>query len=240
MEAVKKPKLKSIKAHMRQALMERFGMRGHHYSNIWIFYSAKTDRDWAVSSDLEFDFAIWAESNPEIAGFDLNPPEVMVKVGDDDCRTRFDAIVRYVSGRLEATEVKYSYDQGREEGARTARQRAAQKSAAERDGMTYRRISEVDLAPHQMTIVNWRRVVAFLAAVRVIDITAEREMVAIKLSASPEGITLGELLDGVDEARHPAMLAAVFRLVQQGLYEAELDTRPLSLESRVTPKQARV
>lgn len=234
--AEKKPRLKTLKAEMRQVLMERFGMRGHHHSNIWIFYSAKTQRDWAVSSDLEFDFAVLAESNPEIVGFDLNPPEVMIKVGGEDCMTRFDAVLRYATPRLEAIELKYSRDQESDEGPRVTAQRAAQTAAAERDGMTYRRVTERDLEPHQMKIVNWRRILAFLAAVRAIDISSERDLVAIKLSAAGEGITLGELIEDAEPSSHPAMLAAAFRLVQEGHYEADFGTKALSLGSRLVRK----
>lgn len=222
-------------SQLRSLIMKRFGMRGHHYSNIWIFYSRKTQRDWAVASDLEFDFAMYLEASPEVASFDLNPPEVMVRVGDEDRKTQYDAIVRYTDGRIEAIEIKYAADQGKKEGVRITKQREAQITAAARDNLTYRRVTDIDLRPHAMLIANWRRVNCYLSAVRLIAMGSARELAAAALRRFPAGASLREVLSDVELTEHPARLAATFELVQQGHYACDIAAKPLSWETRFTP-----
>lgn len=222
------------KSQLRSLLMKRFGMRGHHYSNIWIFHSHKTQCDWAVASDLEFDFAMYVEASPEVVSYDLNPPEVMVRVGDEDRKTQYDAIVRYADGRIEAIEIKYAAAEGKKEGPRVTRQREAQAAAAARDNLRYRRVTDADLRPHAMLIANWRRINCYLSAVRLIAMGSARETAAATLRRFPNGASLRDLLADVSMTEHPARLAAIFELVQQGAYASDIATRPLSWETRFT------
>ena len=58
-------------------------------------YSPKTARDWILSSGDEYYCAVLLDVSPDVVSFELAPEEIMVKVGNENHITKFDAIVRY-------------------------------------------------------------------------------------------------------------------------------------------------
>ena len=229
MPSTKSPTLKS---RARSRLWQKYQHRGRHNSNLWLYYSPKTARDWIVSSDDALRHALWLEASPEVVRFDLNPLEIIVNVAGDAHKAQFDALVWYRDGNPEAREVKAVAEAANPKNSRTIHQREAQQAAARQIGANRRVITADDLKPHATLIANWWRVVAFIAATRDYPMGEMQQSAALKLHAQPDS-TLGHLMQAVAQTDRAAFLSAVFRLHQQGLFKTDLDSAPLSLSTRI-------
>jgi hypothetical protein len=225
------------KSRARSLLLERYKQRGKHYSNLWLFYSPKTQSDWIASSDLEYFHAIWLEAQPDVVRYELHPKPVVVKVGNDNHKTEFDAMVWFSDRGPELREVKSAPEEAQPKRLRTIHQREAQMIAATQLGGTRRVVTGDDMQPHNLLIMNWMRVRPYMEATREYPMGEMRDLAALKLKTTPD-TTLGELLSGVDKPLWPVFLSAVFRLHQQGVYATDLDSAPLSLSTRVYREEA--
>lgn len=217
---------------LRGRLEEAYGARGHHQSSLWSVYSPRTNRDWVLRGDLEWGHFLFAESDPKIETINYSPVPQIVRVGDEDCATELDAEVKFKNGRIQWREIKFS-DSFEELDARSQRQWKAQAEAANSQGIEYVRFTENEIFANPQRIANWRRVVAWLAAVRGRSLYSQHVEVAALLnaqgSASLEEIRL--LGSGPESAYY---VAAVLKGVQDGKFFSDLDVKPFNKNSTFT------
>lgn len=216
-------------ARIRAQLLEKYRLRGHQYSNLWLFYSPKTQRDWVATGDLHFDHAIWMESDPQVKSYDLSPPEIPTRLATERGNTKLDAVVQLRDARVEWRRI--IPDDAATQTPGDPKEQQCERQAACAAGVDYRIVTEADIWSNSQLIFNWRRVVSFLAAVRDVPMAETRSNVALTLQRIRSG-TLRDLLTTVDPAEHPRFLAALFGLHQDGICAMDLDQHALSLASR--------
>jgi hypothetical protein len=160
----------------RGKLAASYGQRGVGPNSLWYVYSPRTRTDWVLRSDLEWDHFVLAESDPEIVNCVYAPDKHTVPLHGETITLEINAVVTHRDGTVEGRRVRYSTDEA--DGVQ-ALVRARQKAAAEALGMRYSVWSEEAIRSNQMILANWRRVIAWLAAVR------DRSLAAFELELSP-------------------------------------------------------
>lgn len=212
---------------LRGRLAEAYSSRGHHKSSLWYVYSPRTDRDWVLRSDPEWGHFLLAESDPRIATIDYAPAREIVRVGDEDQATELDAIVTYKDGVVEWREIKSSEDELKKLDVRARHQREAQAEAAFRKGARYVRYTERQIYACPQKIINWSRVVAWLAAVRGRSLYFERVEIASLLKAHGP-VSIGEIKELGSGPEVACYVAAALKGVQDGIFTSDLDDKPLN------------
>lgn len=213
----------------RSDLLGKHVARGHQHFNLWYHYSPRLQRDLILSSDAEFEHFCWLEGDPQVLTYDLQPEPLIVAVGSDVHRTRFDARVQLRGQRPQLREVK-ELDVGLT--VREEHQREAQLIAANQAGFDYRRITRADLDQHRQLIQNWRRALAFIAACRDLVLSPFCEELLARVRDCPH-TTLGKLLVGTDPALESIYLGATFLAVQRRLLLSDLDSAPLCTSTKL-------
>lgn len=219
----------------RGKLAAAFGQRNHNASNLWYVYSPRTNSDWVLRSDLEWDHFVLAESDPLIKSVDFNPEPVVGTLDDGvPYRTILDAVVTYVDGTVEWREIKPAASSNGREATRTARQLQAQTAAAIAAGVRYSRWSEIELHANPVRLANWRRAVSWMAGARDYSLALQSTELGgyLRLRTS---LTLADLQQLVGDAAFPLFVAAAFRAIQRGDIASDLDQRPLSRNSILRP-----
>lgn len=214
----------------RGKLASAYGQRAHHESNLWYVYSPRTNSDWVLRGDLEWDHFVLSESDVRIKNIDFSPAPV-AGVFDDGThyRTILDAVVTYHDGAIEWREVK-PLDASR---SRTERQHRAQLEATRVAKVAYTRWTEVELHANPLKLANWRRAIAWMAAARDYPLALQRTDLAGYLHIH-ETVTLGDLALYVGDAAFPLFMAAALRSVQSGDCLSDLDINPLSNRTVLT------
>lgn len=210
---------------LRGKLADAYSARGHHTSSLWYVYSPRTDRDWVLSSSLEWSHFLLAESDPHIALIDYSPTTEVVRVGDDDHATKLDAVVTYKDGLIEWREIKHS--DASEIDLRAKHQWEAQAEAALQKGVRYKRYTEEEIYSCPQKIANWSRVIAWLAAVRGRSLHLERIQVVTLLDAAGSA-SIGEIQKLGTSSETASLVAATLKGIQDGLFVSDLDKKPLS------------
>ena len=231
-KAARKSKKTSPRSAARKRLRDLVKHRGHRIFNIWYVYSPKLGRDWVLDSDLAYDHFTSLEANLEVVFYDLDPPPVIVKVGDDDHKTTFDAKVVFKNGKTEYREVKYADEVADATAVRTQHQLEAQAKWLESQNASYCVITEEVLLPERQRIMNWRRIISAMARARYLNIDVIGSTVATVMSSRLNS-TISELLQSVPQPERPRWLAAIFRLIQQVVLTSDLDVRPLSGQTAI-------
>lgn len=214
-DAVKVGRGPAPSTKLRRAVFEACRQRSDHASNLWLVYSARHDRRWVVTSDVEYLHFLTLEFAPDILEFDLAPAPDIVRLRDEDRKTTFDAIVRFCDGRTECRELKRLAEAPSEpeEELRIAMQEEAQLEAAKRHGGVYRRLCLRDLEPFQIRIQNSLRMLRFLTATRGEPLNKMCHTLQAVARSNREGTTLRMLIASVPEADAAIAYAATFKLV---------------------------
>lgn len=218
----------------RGKLASVYGQRAHHASSLWYVYSPRTNSDWVLRGDLEWDHFVLTESDPRIKDIDFSPVPVD-GVFEDGARyqTILDAVVTYCDGSVEWREVK-PVDASCE---RTERQRRAQVEAAGVAKVGYSRWTETEIYANPLKLANWRRAIVWMAAARDYPLALQRTDLAGFLHVH-ETITLGDLARRVGDAAFPLFMAAAMRNLQVGDCFSDLDRHPLSERTILTRVEA--
>lgn len=211
---------------LRGKLAEAYSARGNHKSSLWYVYSPRTDRDWVLRSDLEWGHFLLAESDPRVKTIDYAPGAEIVRVGDENQATEFDAKVTFKDGQIEWREVK-RLDSLKKLDIRTQHQWEAQAEAAFRQGIQYVRYTEREIYACPQRIANWARVVAWLAAVRGRSLYYEHVEI-VSLIKVRGFVSLDEIQALGSGPEIACYVAAALKGVQDGLFISDLDEKPLS------------
>lgn len=219
---------RSPRSTLRRSIPDAYRARGHRVNNLWLVYSAKTDRDWLIPSDRQLvHWIAFLEANPEVLTFDL-APEPDVSHDDKGPRgTELDAIAIFRDRHVEWHEVK----------AGTTRQETdhpqflAQATAAHEAAVTYRIFNDDDLRPKARLAVRWLKAIGFAAAIRGQELGACRSALVAYLHSSASGYvkSIVSELDAFDLA---VVLGMLVRLSLSGTVLLNLEERSFGLHTR--------
>ena len=90
----------------RSRLRQAQGGRRHGLFNLWYHYSPRLECDVVLRSDVEFDHFCWLEGEPNVLRYELEPPPIMVAIGEESRSTQFDTLVEFRRGRPQLREIK--------------------------------------------------------------------------------------------------------------------------------------
>ncbi|VVE21111.1 hypothetical protein PCE31106_03137 [Pandoraea cepalis] len=208
---------------MRAALADAYDKRGHRKANLCYVYSPKSDRDWALSGQLELAHFVIAESTPDIVSVNYAPVPRQVSTDTRSSVISWCAEVRRHDGMWEWRCLGEATDPAKEQ----ARVRLARAFEAE-----HCRLSEHDLRVDSARIHNWLRIIHWLALYRGIPLAHESMAVGALLDAG-HAISLKDVARLDQVGRGDAYIAAAFRLVQSGYLALALGNEPLSLRTEL-------
>jgi hypothetical protein len=217
-------------ARLRQYLVERARPGCRKHFNLWLVKSARMRQEWLLTGDAELVHFFLIEFDPEIKSFDLTPPPVIVKVGDDDIKTQFDACINFVDGRRECRELKFDRHS---ECERDKRQEEAQRIAASAMGAKYVREYGRELAdtfPNRFW--NGVRLLRFIRAAETHSLADIGNRIAISLSARPIQV-LADLAEPFADHDKPLALAVIFQMLADRKVLIDLDARPVNQQTTV-------
>jgi hypothetical protein len=204
--------------------------RGNHRSNLWLHYSWRNRADVILIGNPAFLHFLWLEADPTVRRYRLEHPEVIVRVGNDEHKTVFDADVERIKGQRELHEVKADDDDEHPKTVREQHQRDAQLRAAKAENAAYVRIGPATLAPHRQLIDNWLQACGYLAACRWHDLDTYSARLLLGI-CDHDPVTLESLLCGTEIDYRPLYIAAFFELHQQGRIITNLASQPFSLRT---------
>lgn len=213
----------------RGKLAAAYGQRGVAPNSLWYVYSPRTQTDWVLRSDLEWDHFVLTESDPNIATCNYLPERHSLAFEGEQMDVPVDAIVTYRDGSIEWREIRFA---GKEtdEATPTALQLSQRIAAGRHVGIAYRLWTEDTIRRNHMLLANWRRVIAWMTAARDRSLSGYQEELARAFKS--EGVlTLGQIEAMFGEASFGLYAAAAFRELQQGMYSSDLDEMPLSLHT---------
>jgi hypothetical protein len=223
MGVVSNSKVRKAPTTIRLAIAER----GHRLHNLWVVWSYKLQETCLLPSDAAlFHFAL-LESDPTVATFKLESPSLSTFPGNDPVGTRFDAEVFFKDGRISWDEVKAdlrTLDEAQK------RQIEAQRFLAVTHGVLYRLFSLKELAPHTNRVWNSLRMLQVLHAANGFSVAAQKTLVLSRLCGGSASIK--ELIELGDGDRG-LVLAAAFGLMLDAVIYGDVESAPLTLETRL-------
>lgn len=213
------------------AVRSALAQRGKGVGSISYFYSPKNERDFVVSSDLEFYHFLHLEGSDEVQSYDLDPDRVSVYlVGRGYVESKPDAVVHLFNGTQRIVEVKYQHDL--EHDIRTSLQIAVQQRAAAKAGMEWRSYTDHMVVDEEPYLHDWLSIVTVLTATA--PYLSERlERRVLQVFESHEPPTLVQLRDlALDQ--WSLVFATAFRLCQKRLLKHDLRDHRLSPKTRIS------
>lgn len=218
----------SPRSTLRRSIPDAYRARGHRVNNLWLFYSAKTDRDWLLPSDRQLvHWLAFLEANPEVLTFELAPEPILSHDDTEHRATELDALVIYRDRHVEWHEVK----------AGSVRQETdhsqflAQAAAASDAGATYRIFNDKDLRPNARLAVRWLKAIGFAAAIRGQEHGACRSALVAYLHSRESGYvrSIVSELESFDSA---VVLGMLIRLSVSGTVRLNLEERSFGFGTR--------
>lgn len=219
---------RSPRSTLRRSIPEAYRARGHRVNNLWLVYSAKTDRDWLLPSDRQLvHWLAFLESNPEVLTFDLAPEPVL---SHDDLETRateLDAMVVFRDRHVEWHEVKA----GRILKDTDRSQFLAQEAAANQAGAIYRIFNDEDLIPKARIATRWLKAMGFAEAIRGQEHGACRLSLVAYLNGKKGG-HVRSILSELESFDPAVVLGTLVRLSVSGTVQLDLEERSFGFGTR--------
>lgn len=215
---------------LRGQLAQAYDARGGHQSILWFQFSPKANRDFVLSSDLEYGHFLLVESDTSIAEVDYAPAKRVARVAGEVLATCVDAEVVLKSGEVVWREVKCSEDIEQGAANRASLQILVQLQAAKDAAVTHEVLTEKEIFANPQRIRNWHRIVAWLAATREWALHDYSTEVAILMRRHGRVEFRHVLALGKPEEA-PLYGSALLYQVQRGSYCSDLDDKPFTPRS---------
>lgn len=216
---------------LRGRLAPAYSARGRQRSTLFSVYSPRTDRDWILRGELAWMHFLLVESDPRVKAVDYAPSTHVIREGDVEFSTDFAALVTFRDGKSEyrqlvATAALHNLDR------QSLREWETKVAMAERNGIRYVQYTEAEILANPQRIVNWQRVIAWLSAARGHPLPPLQVEISALLDA--RGCASLEAIQSLGAgALSACYVAAAFKGVQDGIYWADLDERPLNKNTSV-------
>lgn len=209
----------------RSQLVAKYHARGHRLFNLWYQYSPKLDRDIILSSDAAFDHFCWLEGDPNVRTYALDPQPLSLCVDDQLMDACFDVRVELRVGRAQLRDLDSRCDG-------ETQSTEAKRSLAQQAGFEYLRVDRSLLRQHHQLIANWRRALSFIAAARDHQLSSFHNDLSGAMRHEPS-MTIGGLLLHTEDEAQSLMLATIFRALQEGWLQSNMDEAALSRSTRI-------
>lgn len=219
----------SIRSSLRKSIHDISKSRGRRNSNLWQDYSVKVDSDFVLPSDRQYiHWLYFLEANPNVVSFDLAPGVIPSEDNVEGARgTELDAIAVYRDGHIEWHEIKAGNADLEEDQS----QFQAQKNAADKAGVTYRRFNDSHLRPVAKVAMRWLSAFAYAKAIRGQEQHAVRAAL-VSYSKRAKAGTIGALIEAHECFDQSILLGMYVRMLVQGTFRMSLDDLPFGKSTR--------
>jgi hypothetical protein len=140
-------------------------------------YSPRTNTDWVLRSDLEWDHFVLTESDPSIATCSYQPERHSIAFDGEQLDMPVNAIVTHRDGAIEWRQIRFAGKEA-DHASPAALQISQRIAAAKHAGITYSLWTEDTIRHNHMLLANWRRVIAWMAAARDRSLAVHQEELA--------------------------------------------------------------
>ena len=223
---------KRLGTRLRGNLSAAYGQRGTAVNSLWYVYSPRSESDWILRSDLEWDHFVLAESDPDIASCSYTPQQHRLACEGEQVSVAVDATITHLDGGVEWRRVKFAGAES-DENTPAATEFGRCVAAANGAGVKYTLWVEDVIRRNLVLLANWRRAIAWLAAAREHSLAPYQLELGRNLRA--EGtLTLGQIESLYGEASFALYAAAVFRELQRGTYVSNLHETQLSRATSIS------
>ncbi|NMG30623.1 hypothetical protein [Aromatoleum evansii] len=171
------------------------------------------------------------ESDPRVKAVDYAPSTHVVRAGDVEFATDFAALVTYHDGKSEYRQL-VTTSALRNLDRQSVREWETKVAIADREGIHYVQYTEAEILANPLRIVNWQRVIAWLSAARCYPLRPLQVEISALLHAR-DCASVKDIQSLGAGALGSCYVAAAFKGVQDGLYWADLDDRPLNKNTSV-------
>lgn len=213
----------------RGKLAAAYGQRGVGPNSLWYVYSPRSQCDWVLRSDLEWDHFVLAESDPTITSCSYEPIQNSVPLGGYMLDVPVDAVITYNDGSVEWRRIRFAGKE-RDDVSDVALKLDEHIAAAKQAGVTYKLWTEETIRRNPLLLGNWRRAIAWMAAARDRPLSAYQEELHRALRAK-SALTFAQIETMFGEPSFGLYAAAAFSGLQRGTYVSDLDVAPLSLKT---------
>lgn len=205
--------------------------RGKGLYNIWIFRSAKTDKDLRVRADGHFLECYLLEADPTCLTYEIEKPAHTWKDGEK-LETIFDVEVIRTDRRVQAVEVKTHDRRGEAASESDQDQERRQRAIADAQGLEYVRVHRQDILASQTLLASVKMGVAAINAARHHSLHS----LSVEMStlfARRRTWSAGDLLDQFEHSSRGLAIACLFKSVFAGAIKTDLPENPFCRQTRL-------
>lgn len=215
----------SPSAHLRQSIQKAYRLRGKRNQNLWLVYSAKTDRDWLLSNDRKLiHWLYFLEADPNVEDFDLAP--LPVRITDDDELIELDAVAVCRDGWKEWHVIQSGGLHEVEGKVRNFQEIAF----PVQERIRWRVFSENELRACSVVALRWFKAISFAAAIREYQNIACQNQLLAHLRLNSLG-RVGSTISELAEQDVSVVLGILVRFAIQGVIRLDLTERSFGLQT---------
>lgn len=221
----------------RVAMARAHNKTGNPAATLWYVYSGHTESDWVLEGQLAWANFLWLESTPRLSAVNYAPAHTVPQ----SVSKLVTSTARFEDGRSEwhavfdDTSAFKPLESGRQDSRLDSLKLAAKAATAAGARLVCR--TKSDIQARSLLLGNWARAIAWIAACR--DHPLEPSMAAVAAVVRDcHTATLKRLTEDLSELEIPKLYAAVFRLIQAGELESDLDLEPLSPRTLLRERQS--
>ncbi|CAB3662964.1 hypothetical protein LMG3441_00658 [Achromobacter kerstersii] len=210
---------------------------GNPAATLWYVYSGHSASDWVLEGQLEWANYLWLEATPRVSAVNYAPahsvPRSVSKLVVStalfaDGMTEWHAV-------FDDTATAH-FTEAAEHDIRLASLKLAAKAATAAGARLVCR-TKSDIQARSLLLGNWARAISWIAACR--DHPLDPSMVEVaSVMRACRTATLETLTNELGHLEIPKLYAAIFRLIQIGRLEADLDLEPLSRRTLLRERQS--
>lgn len=215
---------------LRGQLEQVYEVRGGRQNVLWLHYSPKAGKDFALSSALHYAHFLFAESDPAIATVNYAPAELVTKIAGESFVSIVAAELQLKTGEVVWRELTSSTDLAKGEAIRKNLQFLIQQQAFNNAPVRHEVLTETEIFACPQRIRNWHRVLPWLAAVR--DWALHDYAIDVATLIRRHGrVEFREALALGNSEAASLYGAALLQGVQHGAFLSDLDRMPFTPRS---------
>lgn len=207
-------------------------IRGRYGNNRWQAPSIKLNRQVNLSSNLEYDYWVIIETDPNVIRFCEQPIRIALTQGDRVNHSILDFWELFANREEQFVEVKYSFELDPNspfKSERSIKQTALQKEWCGLNGYKYTIVIEREIYSNPQSLTNKKRIL-FLAR----KTTTDEDIRFIQEIIEKGPLTIREVVEQGSPELQLRMYVAVAHMYLRGLAGADLETCDFGPETKIS------
>ncbi|MDX5476048.1 MAG: hypothetical protein LPK00_10995 [Bacillaceae bacterium] len=194
------------------------------YSNYWVGYSLKLMREVDFFGDLQYEYWLQVETDPDISEFCERPIIIDGVLEGKRKKTQFDMYLKKRDGKKTLVKILYSSKQD-------SPLRALEKLYCEKNGFEYICISELDIRQNPIALSNRKQIITTLCnRKQPIDIDLRKLLHEV----TSKRTSIKQIIENMNASISlPRTKEALFWLIYKGDISSNMYEKKLSLETEV-------